>query len=48
MKLRGTGASHLRSDSRRFNRLDAAWLAIWLIFLAGLAVLLHNSNGISN
>jgi len=26
-------------DSRRFNRLDAAWLAIWLIFLAGLAVL---------
>ena len=26
-------------DSRRFTRLDAAWLAIWLIFLAGLAVL---------
>jgi two-component system, NtrC family, sensor histidine kinase HydH len=26
-------------DSGRFTRLDAAWLAIWLIFLAGLAVL---------
>jgi two-component system, NtrC family, sensor histidine kinase HydH len=26
-------------ESRRFNRLDAAWLAIWLIFLAILAVL---------
>jgi two-component system, NtrC family, sensor histidine kinase HydH len=26
-------------DSRRFNRLDAAWLTIWLIFLVGLAVL---------
>jgi signal transduction histidine kinase len=26
-------------DSRRFNRLDAVWLTIWLIFLAGLAVL---------
>src|ERR1700689_5829121 len=26
-------------ESRRFNRLDAVWLAIWLIFLAGLAVL---------
>ncbi len=26
-------------DSRRLNRLDAVWLAIWLIFLAGLAVL---------
>jgi two-component system, NtrC family, sensor histidine kinase HydH len=26
-------------DSRRFNRLDAAWLAIWLVFLAILAVL---------
>ncbi len=26
-------------DSRRFNRLDAVWLAIWLIFLLGLAVL---------
>lgn len=26
-------------DSRRFNRLDAAWLAIWLIFLAVLALL---------
>jgi len=26
-------------ESRRFSRLDAAWLAIWLIFLAGLAVL---------
>lgn len=29
----------LDPDSRRFNRLDAAWLAIWLIFLAILAVL---------
>lgn len=26
-------------DSRRFNRLDAAWLTIWLLFLAGLAAL---------
>ena len=26
-------------DSRRLSRLDAAWLAIWLIFLAILAVL---------
>src|ERR1700678_4731723 len=26
-------------ESRRFNRLDAVWLAIWLIFLLGLAVL---------
>jgi signal transduction histidine kinase len=26
-------------ESRRFSRLDAAWLTIWLIFLAGLAVL---------
>ncbi len=26
-------------ESRRFNRLDAAWLAIWLIFLAVLALL---------
>jgi len=26
-------------DSRRFSRLDAAWLTIWLLFLAGLAVL---------
>jgi two-component system, NtrC family, sensor histidine kinase HydH len=26
-------------ESRRFTRLDAAWLAIWLIFLLGLAVL---------
>jgi two-component system sensor histidine kinase HydH len=26
-------------ESRRFNRLDAAWLTIWLIFLAGLALL---------
>ena len=26
-------------ESRRFNRLDAAWLTIWLIFLAILAVL---------
>jgi signal transduction histidine kinase len=27
------------SDSRRFNRVDAVWLAIWLAFLAGLAIL---------
>src|SRR5271166_2511542 len=26
-------------ESRRFSRLDAAWLTIWLLFLAGLAVL---------
>ena len=26
-------------DSRRLSRLDALWLAIWLLFLAGLAVL---------
>jgi nitrogen-specific signal transduction histidine kinase len=26
-------------DSRRFNRLDAVWLTIWLLFLAGLALL---------
>jgi signal transduction histidine kinase len=26
-------------ESRRFTRLDAAWLAIWLAFLVGLAVL---------
>src|SRR5271170_2149276 len=26
-------------ESRRFNRLDAAWLTIWLLFLAILAVL---------
>ncbi|MGA2353741.1 MAG: ATP-binding protein [Terriglobales bacterium] len=26
-------------DSQRFNRMDAVWLAIWLVFLAGLAVL---------
>jgi len=29
----------LDPDSRRFNRLDAVWLTIWLLFLAGLAVL---------
>jgi two-component system, NtrC family, sensor histidine kinase HydH len=29
----------LDPESRRFSRLDAAWLAIWLLFLAGLAVL---------
>jgi nitrogen-specific signal transduction histidine kinase len=29
----------LDPESRRFNRLDAAWLTIWLIFLAILAVL---------
>jgi signal transduction histidine kinase len=26
-------------DSRRFTRLDAVWLTIWLVFLLGLAVL---------
>ena len=26
-------------ESRRFNRLDAVWLVIWLLFLAGLAAL---------
>ncbi len=26
-------------ESRRLSRLDAAWLAIWLVFLLGLAVL---------
>ena len=31
--------SILDPDSRRFNRVDAVWLAIWLIFLLGLAVL---------
>ena len=29
----------LDPESRRFNRLDAVWLTIWLLFLAGLAVL---------
>jgi len=29
----------LDADSRRFNRLDAVWLTIWLLFLAGLAML---------
>src|SRR6202795_3590857 len=29
----------LDAESRRFNRQDAAWLAIWLVFLAGLAAL---------
>ena len=29
----------LDADSRRFNRLDAVWLTIWLLFLAGLALL---------
>ena len=29
----------LDPESKRFSRLDAAWLAIWLIFLAFLAVL---------
>jgi len=32
-------ASILDAESRRFNRQDAAWLAIWLVFLAGLAAL---------
>lgn len=27
------------ADSRRFNRLDAVWLTIWLLFLAVLALL---------
>src|SRR5207245_1011762 len=29
----------LDAESRRFNRQDAVWLAIWLVFLAGLAAL---------
>src|SRR6267378_6982323 len=29
----------LDAESRRFNRQDAAWLAIWLVFLVGLAAL---------
>jgi two-component system, NtrC family, sensor histidine kinase HydH len=29
----------LDPESRRFNRLEAAWLTIWLLFLVGLAVL---------
>ncbi len=29
----------LAAESRRFNRQDAVWLAIWLVFLAGLAAL---------
>jgi two-component system, NtrC family, sensor histidine kinase HydH len=29
----------LDAESRRFNRQDAAWLAIWLVFLAMLAAL---------
>src|SRR5260370_22774442 len=29
----------LDADSRRFNRLDAVWLTIWLLFLARLALL---------
>src|SRR5712692_10409712 len=29
----------LDADSRRFNRLDAVWLTIWLLFLAGVAML---------
>lgn len=29
----------LDPDSRRLSRLDAVWLTIWLLFLAGLAVL---------
>ena len=29
----------LDRDSRRFNRLDAVWLTIWLLFLVILAVL---------
>jgi signal transduction histidine kinase len=32
-------AQILDPESRGFNRLDAAWLIIWLLFLLGLAVL---------
>src|SRR5258708_23109008 len=32
-------ASILDAESRRFNRQDAAWLSIWLVFLAGPAPL---------
>jgi two-component system, NtrC family, sensor histidine kinase HydH len=31
--------SILDPESRRLNRLDAVWVTIWLLFLAGLAVL---------
>ena len=31
--------SNIRSRSRRFTRLDALWLTIWLVFLGGLAAL---------
>jgi two-component system sensor histidine kinase HydH len=31
--------SILDPESRRFNRLDAMWLTIWLLFLVGLALL---------
>ncbi|MGB6632376.1 MAG: hypothetical protein WBE52_14155, partial [Terriglobales bacterium] len=34
-----TALSISDSESRRFNRVDAAWLTIWLLFLVGLAVL---------
>jgi len=34
-----TASPILDPESRRFNRLDAAWLTIWLLFLVGLAVL---------
>jgi two-component system, NtrC family, sensor histidine kinase HydH len=34
-----TAPTILDPESRRFNRLDAAWLAIWLIFLGVLALL---------
>jgi two-component system sensor histidine kinase HydH len=33
------GSTILDPESRRFTRLDAAWLTIWLIFLAVLALL---------
>ena len=43
MRLDGSCVVHappiLDAESRRFNRQDAAWLAIWLVFLAGLAAL---------
>jgi two-component system sensor histidine kinase HydH len=35
----GPAPAILDPESRRFSRLDAAWLTIWLLFLAGLAVL---------
>ncbi len=34
-----TASTIIDPDSRRFNRQDAVWLTMWLLFLAGLAVL---------